>query len=157
MSPALFLFLFFKHYYLQKSMENGLWSLLFTPIVVDCLYVEEYENFSVQTELWIDKVTKKEMTMVWCLNRSSLVRKLIWPDDVKTVKTWVVWWQNRIMADILWAKMRSEASENDIVFGIWGFLGFCLTSHQLSASNQFHCVEISLLRSLNHQTLIILS
>lgn len=41
--------------------------------------------------------------------------------------------------------------------GLWGLLWFCLTSHQLSASTRFCCVEISLPRSLTHPALIILS
>lgn len=43
------------------------------------------------------------------------------------------------------------------VIGLWGLLWICLTSHQISASTQFCCVEISLPRSLTHPALIILS
>lgn len=38
-------------------MVNDLLSHLFTQIV--CLYIEEYQNSPVQTELGIDKVTVK--------------------------------------------------------------------------------------------------
>lgn len=99
----------------------------------------------------------------WCLNKSSLVRKSIWAPyplmmfAVRVAASVSLPWLLKL---VLW----KNDGKNEIVgiwkryvIGLWGLRWFCLTSHQLSASTQFCCVELSLLCSLSHPALIILS
>lgn len=99
----------------------------------------------------------------WRLYKTSLVRKCIWapyPLMMFAVRVTVSVSSPWLLKLVLW----KNDGKNEIV-GIWkwyvigprGILWFCLTSHQLSASTRFCCVEISLLRSQSHPALIILS
>lgn len=99
----------------------------------------------------------------WCLYKSSLVRKHIWapyPLMMFAVRVAVSVSSPWLLKLLPW----KNDGKNEIVdiwkwhvIGSWGLFWFCLTSHQLSASTRFCCVEISLLRSLSHPALIIFS
>lgn len=99
----------------------------------------------------------------WCLYKSSLVRKRIWapyPLMMFAVRVAASVSSPWLFKLVLW----KNDGQNEIVgiwkwyiSGLWGLRWFCLTSHQLSASTRFCCVEISLLCSLSHPALIILS